>query len=499
MKKIKKIYFVGIKGVGMAPLAIIAKEALRPFDKAQGSGQAGFEVAGCDIEEEFITDWALKKENIPIFVGFDRSNLIRFTGNIKSEEVLVVTTSAHGGFDNPQTKWAKERSFKVLTQGEALGMFMSGKVFDRADLEGISIAGSHGKTTITAMIATYLTKLGFDPSYTVGTGELFPIGLPGHYGRGEYFIAEADEYVAEPKYDKTPKFLYQKPKFAIFNNIDFDHPDFYKNVDEIDGVFFKFAQNIKKGGLLILNGDDVRLAEFKNRLKDSNFRIITFGQSQNNDLVLTRYRQVGLNSFFWVESHNLDLGEFKLSIPGFHNAKNSLAVISLLIELGISVDKVRRLLPEFLGTKRRFEIVGETKDNTIIVDDYAHHPKEIRETIQTLRAVFSRKKILCIFQGHTFSRTQVFLPEFISSLVSVDRLILIPTFSSAREAKPSEIQEKEVVNEFRNIRQDVIFLKNKAAVVEYVENGKFSDSWVIVTMGAGDVYKIAYSLLASNV
>ena len=192
MNKIKKIHFVGVKGVGMAPLAIIAKEA-------------GFIVSGCDIDQQFITDAPLRKAEITPTLGFHKEHV--------KDCDLVITTGAHGGFDNVEVIEAKQQGIPVWTQGEAGGKFMNGEIFKRT-FEGISVAGCHGKTTTTAMIATILKETRLDPTFLIGTGNIPSLGSCGHFGKGRYFVAEADEYATEPKYDKTPKFLWQKPKIG---------------------------------------------------------------------------------------------------------------------------------------------------------------------------------------------------------------------------------------------------------------------------------------------
>lgn len=251
---IKKIYFMGIKGVGMAALAIIAK-------------QAGFIVGGCDVEEEFITDKSLRNEGIEIDKGFESSSLASFIGDALFSEVLLIITGAHGGFFNPVAEWATAKGIQVVTQGQAVGLFMQGDIFGRPGLTGISIAGSHGKTTISAMVATMLREAGNDPSYVIGTGEVYPLRTPGHYGTGNYFAAEADEYASDLRYDPTPKLFYQHPQYAIVNNIDFDHPDFYASIEQVEKVFTIFMEYVSQKGLLIVNGDDERIKKGCRKIK----------------------------------------------------------------------------------------------------------------------------------------------------------------------------------------------------------------------------------------
>src|SRR5476651_368276 len=188
MKK-KSIHFVGIKGVGMTPLALVAKEA-------------GFVVSGSDVGEEFITDEILRESEIIPLIGFSSEHI--------ASPDLVITTGAHGGYDNVEVQTAKEKPIPVITAGEAVGQFMAGEVLGRT-FKGISVAGTHGKTTTTAMIATIMKETGFDPSFIIGTGNVGSLGTPGHFGKGKYFVAEADEYATEPKYNKTAKFLWQHP------------------------------------------------------------------------------------------------------------------------------------------------------------------------------------------------------------------------------------------------------------------------------------------------
>ncbi|OGH12165.1 MAG: UDP-N-acetylmuramate--L-alanine ligase [Candidatus Levybacteria bacterium RIFCSPHIGHO2_01_FULL_36_15] len=476
---IKKIYFVGIKGVGMSPLAILAK-------------QAGFVVAGSDINEAFITDEYLSRENIFPLRGFSEKNIENFIAKSFKDEILVISTSAHNGFNNIETKFARENKFKVLTQGQAVGSFMSGEILDRHDLEGISIAGTHGKTTISALFATTLSILEFNPSYVVGTGEIFPLGAPGHYGKGSVFVAEADEYVSEPNFDPVPKFLYQMPKFAVFNNIDFDHPDYYKNLEAVENAFIEFSGKIKKSGILFINGDSQRINSVRERM-NSGIKVVTYGVSEKNDFSITNFKEAGTGSRFSVETKGITLGEFDLSIPGFHNAKNSLPVIALLLEFGVSVSKIKQALLKFLGTKRRLETIGKINGN-IIIDDYAHHPNEIKATLSAIKKAYPGKKVICIFQPHTYSRTKALLFDFVASFFDADFLILLPIYASLREKKDVNFSSKDLLDGFRKIRRDVLLLNEKKIVLEYISQNFKSGDCIIVTMGAGDVYKISQEL-----
>lgn len=476
----RKIYFMGIKGVGMAGLAIIAK-------------QAGIIVGGSDIDEEFITDSVLKEEGIEPVIGFSSENVDDFLQNLSSKDGLVISTGAHQGFDNPEVQYARKKGYKVISHGEAVGLFMNGDIFGRSDMEGISVAGAHGKTTITGMISTILLKLNLDPSYTVGTSEVFPIGAGGHYGRGVFFVAEADEYVSEAKYDPTPKFLYQKPASMIINNIDFDHPDYYENIEKVEEAYIEFAGKLSDQEVLVACGDDEHIKNMLLKLP-SKPKIITFGTDKKNDFIITRFQQEGFSSRFEVSSGNTLIGNFNLSVPGYHNAKNALGVIALLMELGISANDIARVIPEFRGVKRRMEIVGKTRNLQTIIDDYAHHPQEIKKTLEALKSAYPDKKIVTIFQPHTFSRTKSMLSDFISSFSDTDELILMPTFASFRQESDEGQNDEEFAKSLRVINKNFNFIKRASDVVEYIDKNRTDPDLVIVTMGAGDVYKVAYAL-----
>lgn len=473
-KKTKSIHFVGIKGVGMTPLAIITKEA-------------GFIVTGSDISDEFITDFPLQKAKITTYNSFS-------IDHINKNLDLVITTGAHGGFNNEEVKRAKELEIKVLTQGEAVGVFMNGSIFKRK-FKGISIAGSHGKTTTTALIATILKCAGFDPSFIIGTSDIPSLGLPGHFGKGEYFIAEADEYATEPNFNKTAKFLWQSPKIILFTNIDLDHPDLYNSIDEVREIFLSFANKLSSDGILIANGDDLQI---KKLLLDYKGDVITYGFSPNNDYAITRVSTETDCTFFRVSCRGVDIGEFMLNITGEFNALNALGAIIVSLEAGLTINQIRKLLPNFTGSKRRSEYVGKLNSNILLFDDYAHHPTEIKVTLRAFKKRFPKHKIICVFQPHTFSRTKKLLEEFIYSFNDCDLLLITNIYASLREKNNQSITSEQFVQKVANFHKNVVFLPNLNDVVEYIKNNNYKDKTVIVTMGAGDIYKIHDDLKSQN-
>ena len=469
MDNIKSIHFVGVKGVGMTPLAIIAKEA-------------GMKVTGSDIEEEFITDASLKNAGITPFVSFSEEN-------VKNAD-LVIATGAHGGLKNIEVLEARRKRIPVWTQGKAVGEYMKGNLFKR-EFIGISVAGSHGKTTTTAMIATILTENNLDPSFLIGTGSIPSLNNPGHFGYGKYFISEADEYATEPELDLTPKFLWQNPRIEVFTNIEFDHPDIYKSVDEIREDFLKFANKMSKEGILIAGGDDKQIKEI---LKDYGGARITFGFSPVNDYVIEKVRHENGKLFFWVCAKGTSLGEFLLNAIGDFNALNALASIIAGVEVGLSLENIKKAIGKYNGSKRRFEFIGSLKTGAKVFDDYAHHPTEIKRTLAAVRKNNSKSKIVCIFQPHTYSRTKALFSDFVTSFYDADTIILMAIYPSLREKIDPAVSSELLAQKISQTHRDVHFLPDESSVVEYIDQKKYDDDTIIITMGAGDVYKISEKL-----
>ncbi|HKC14623.1 MAG TPA: UDP-N-acetylmuramate--L-alanine ligase [Patescibacteria group bacterium] len=466
----KKLHFVGIKGVGQTALAIIAKEA-------------GFEVTGSDIEDEFITSECLKRAGIIPIVGFAKENI--------DNAELVITTGAHGGFDNVEVVEAKKRGIRVITKGEAVGMFMDGGIFGRS-FHGISVAGSHGKTTLTAILATILKENKLDPSFLVGTGNIPSLGNPGHFGKGKHFVAEADEYATEPKYDKKAQFLWQHPKIEVFTNIELDHPDIYSSVDKVREAFGKFANQLPEDGLLVCGGDDEQI---KILLRSYKGKSITYGFSPSCDFFLENVRVGEGQTFFWIKSKGISLGEFSIGVAGEHNALNALGALVVALELGLSVEAAKKAIAQFSGTKRRAEYKGSLKSGALVYDDYAHHPTEIQKTLRAFRQSFPKHKLICVFQPHTYSRTKELFEQFSRSFTDADIVILTDIFSSQREEKDDAVSSQLLAQNVSNFNKNVVFLPSLADVVEYVDKNNFGRNTVLITMGAGDVYKAGEKLI----
>lgn len=454
--RINSIHFVGVKGVGMTPLAIIAKEA-------------GITITGSDIADKFITDEALEKAGIKPLVGFSENHV----GDVD----LVITTGAHEGFNNIEVKIAKKKKIKVITQGEAVGVFMTGVIFGKR-FTGISVTGTHGKTTTSAMIATVLKVNGKDPSYLIGTASAQSLGAPGHYGKGKYFVAEADEYMTEPNFDRTIKHMWQHPKIAVITNIEFDHPDAYKSLDDTREAFLKFANQLPQDGVLITCGDDPQVQKLLLRYKG---RKITYGSAGQNDVLVDEV-----------------LKDINLFVFGNHNRLNATAAFIVGLEIGLSKEHIKKGLEEFKGSKRRSEFVGTINSGAKLFDDYAHHPTEIQKTLKAFREKFSNYKIVCVFQPHTYSRTKSLFEQFGSSFIDADTVILTKIYSSLREKPDPTVSLNKLVDKINSKGKKAIFISTLSDVVEYVKAQKYGKDTIIITMGAGDIYKISEKLKVKN-
>lgn len=462
MKK-NHIHFIGIKGVAMTALAIVAKEK-------------GFNVTGSDIAEQFVTDAVLNRNGIIPFVNFSADNL-------KEKPDLVIVTGAHGGINNPESVSAKEMGIRTIMHGQALGQFMDEKI-------GISVCGCHGKTTTSALISAILDLSGFKPSFAVGCGDIPVLHNPGRSGLGKYFVAEADEYVTCPGVDKTPRFMWQNPKIIVMTNIDFDHPDVYDSIEEVKKAYLGFTQKLKKDGLLIACIDDKNISQMINNIEA---KVITYGLSPKAD-----YRPIDISFeeevvYFSLINNGFNLGRFTLHIPGIHNVLNATAGIIACLEAGVDIEKIRLALSKFTGTKRRFEKVKE-KDGIKIYDDYAHHPTEISATLKAARSWFPKNRITVVFQPHTYSRTKALKNEFSKCFSLADEVLICDIYSSSREKLDPEINSKILVEIISKNHKNIKYIGNPNDVIEYLDKKLISGD-IVFTMGAGDIYKIADKIL----
>lgn len=456
LSKIKSIHFVGIKGVAMASLAIVAKEM-------------GIKVTGSDIEEEFPTDQTLKRFDISVSTGFAAHHL----PNVD----LVIYTGAHNGCQNAQVQEAKKRGIAVLPHGQALGLFMKGK-------RQISVAGSHGKTTTSAMIAFCLMTMDEDPSFAIGCGEITNLKTSGHFGKSPWFVAEADEYATDPQTDLTPRFMWHKPQALVITNIDFDHPDIFQDLEKVVDAFWKFSQKLTANGFMVINKDDEQSRKLLARLAQK--KVLTYGAKASCDFQIHDVKFANQETLFELTYKNQNLGKFNLRVSGLHNVYNATAVIATLYKLQFPIDKIRIALSKFSGTKRRFELIIK-KNGKYLFDDYAHHPAEIEATIKAFRNWFPDIRLVVIFQPHTYSRTQALLSQFAKSLSLADEILVTEIYASAREQKLEGFSGEILAQKVKGYNSKVIFTPHITRVLQYIQTQTRSND-LIVTMGAGDIF-----------
>lgn len=446
-------HLVGIKGVAMAALATYLHDR-------------GVLVTGSDIADDFPTKDELIRSTITIYSGFDGS---RMRGKNKPD--VVYYTGAHNGRDNAEVKAAMEEGIPVFPHGQGLGDIMK-------DRRQIVVSGSHGKTTTSAMIAVLLSQAKLDPSYAIGCGSITGLGAAGAYGKSDWFVAEGDEYVTDPGHDQTPRFLWLSPELLVVTNIDYDHPDAYPSLDAVKAAFVTLQ---KKSTAVIFNADDPNCAVLAKRDTD-----MTYGFSPAADY---RISNVGIGNermFFTLEERGVSLGEFAIKVPGQHNVANAAAAMIAAHAAGIRWEILRQGILSFVGTKRRFEKLGE-RNGTIFYDDYAHHPAEIMATLKAARAWYPDKRIIAVFQPHTYSRTKSLLTEFGTAFSNADMVVTTQIYASAREHDTLGIDGMTLVRELAAHHKDVRYAKDKHDVSKVLKDvcGKND---VVIFMGAGDIY-----------
>ncbi|KUK79694.1 MAG: UDP-N-acetylmuramate--L-alanine ligase [Microgenomates bacterium 39_7] len=466
---------MGIKGVAMTSIAQILLDL-------------GKKVSGCDVPNKFVTQNLIDKLNLAVNHGF--------THDLPKDIDCVIYTSAHGGPRNPIVLQAKERNIQTLSQAEALAYFFNQK-------RGVGISGVGGKSTTSAMITWILEKCNQEPSFSVGVGEILEMSRTGRWNKdSDLFIAEADEYVIDPSCSDqpdqmTPRFSFLSPEIGVCTNLVFDHPDVYHSIEHTKEVFSNYFMQTKSEGSLIYNADSQDLVDtinyIRHHLEKKNISLISFGKTQEADARILSSTICNRLNIAEAVINNQQI-KLELQIPGEFNLCNALAAILAANKAGISVEEAASALKSFKGIQRRFEFRGEKK-GVFYYDDYAHHPQEVRKTIQALKQWHPDQRVVVAFQPHTFSRTKQLLEEFINSLSTADEVILLDIFPSAREQYDSSINSDMLVagvNQ-KDTGTKIMNLKDADNLINYCQT-KLSPGDVLMTMGAGDIYEIHQSL-----
>ncbi|MBI4058717.1 UDP-N-acetylmuramate--L-alanine ligase [Candidatus Microgenomates bacterium] len=430
IKNLHTIHFTGIKGVGMTALALCAQDL-------------GIQVTGSDIAEVFVTDETLKRRGISWKIGFNKENL-------KPKPELLITTGAHGGLNNPEVVAAREMGIPVMTHAEALAEFASGK-------ETIAVCGVGGKSTTSAMIANIFAAAGLHPSFAIGVGDIHSLGAPGKYDKeGKVFVAEADEFAISPGVDNRPRFSLLSPKVIVATNIEHDHPDIYPTIEDTKKAFSEFFAKVPPDGLLIANENNQNIMEIIKNLS--------------------------------IPVKNYTLSDFKLKVLGDFNQLNASAAAEVARFYDISEEKIKKGLVKFTGTRRRFEKMGKFR-GADFYDDYAHTPHEIKSVLSAVKQNFPEKRLVAIFQPHTYSRTKTLLSEFSRSFSDADMVAIMDIYASARETDDLGMSGELLTEEIKKNHTNTFYTGDKKAILSWIKtNVKPGD--IVLTLGAGDIFQI---------
>ncbi len=456
-------YFVGIKGVAMTSLAQMLIDA-------------GKTVIGSDVEQAFVTEKILEKLKIKI----DNFQL-PLPDNID----CVVYTAAHQGIDNPQVKWALKNNLPTFSQAEAISSLFNQK-------QGLAVCGVGGKSTVSAMITWILSYIGQKPSFSVGVGNIPGLEKTGAWTESKYCVAEADEYVIDPHAPQknqaiTPRFSFLKPAVTVCTNLKYDHPDVYKNFDHTKQVFKQFFS--QTSNYLVVNADD---QELLNLAKETNLKIVTFGENPQADFCLTSYTsKEGLTQgIFTYQNQNYQL---ELTIPGKFNLLNALAAIASVTPLEPKALNNHNL-KNFKSTARRFENKGLI-NGIQCFDDYAHHPNEVKAAIKAINDWYPTQRKVFAFQSHTYSRTKQLFSDFVGAFADAKEILMIDIFSSAREQDDPTISSDLLCEKIREKYSEIKAenLKNIDHLANFFMT-ELKPGDIFVTLGAGDIYEV-YELL----
>ncbi len=451
---IKKLHFVGIGGIGMSGIAEILIDQ-------------GFKISGSDKTESDNTE-RLASLGSKIYVGHAAANL--------GQDVDAVVYSSAVAPDNPELIEAHTRNIPVIRRAEMLAEVMRLKY-------GIGIAGTHGKTTTTSMASLVLLEGGVDPTVIVGGRLRGLAGSNARLGKGDFIVVEADEF------DRS--FLSITPTIAVLTTLETDHLDCYRDLEDIKGAFIQFASKVPFYGFVILCLDEPALQEIIPRIKK---KIITYGLNGQADLQAVDIAHKENTSRFVVVRHGKDLGSVEIQIPGKHNVQNALAAIAVGLELGVPFEKVKTGIEKFTGVFRRWEVKAELTGITVI-DDYAHHPTEIKATLAGAKAGW-RRRVICVFQPHLYSRTRDFYDEFGRSFFNADVLVLTDVYP-AREEPIQGVNGELIANAAKQFgHKNVHYVPDKKDIPDYLMKIKEKGD-IILTMGAGDIWRYGEEFIAT--
>jgi len=441
----KHYHFIGIGGIGMAGLAFLLMSK-------------GYTVSGSDVKESPLLE-KLRGQGARIFIGHQ--------GDHARGADFVIYSSAIAE-DNAERVYAIHNKIPLLKRAQLLSLIIGDDI-------SVTVAGAHGKTTTTSMVGQMLLKAGWDPTIAVG-GIVNSGAYNASLGKGKYFVAEVDE--------SDGSFLYFSPHFSIITNIDFEHIDYYHNWENILAAYKKFIDKTHPQGCILGCGEDKRLAELLTECKRS---IMMYGISNKNDIYAENITLNGCGSSFDCMSAGKKIGTLTLSVPGQHNILNALACAGVGLKLGIDFETIASSLKEFTGVQRRFQIKAKT-DDILVVDDYGHHPTEIKATLNAARCL-NPKRLVVAFQPHRYSRTKFLFEEFIESLSLSDYLIITDIYAASEQAIPG-VSAATLYEKIKKIKNENVIYLPKEEITRHLL-GMMKTGDLILTLGAGDITKIS--------
>lgn len=449
-RRIRRVHFVGIGGSGMSGIAEVLLNL-------------GYRVSGSDLVESDTT-LRLQRLGAEVVIGHRSENL-------RDADVVVISSAVRK--DNPEVIAAHERIIPVIPRAEMLAELMRMKY-------GVAVAGTHGKTTTTSMIATVLAHGGLDPTAVIG-GKLNIFGSNAKLGQGELLVAEADE--------SDGSFLKLSPTIAVVTNIDPEHLDHYRNLEEIQKAFLEFINKVPFYGLAILCLDQENVQALIPQVQK---RYVTYGMSSQANFRADELSYHGLTTSFRVFANERELGQISIQMPGLHSVYNALATIATASELDVNFEIVRQALGSFSGVQRRFQIKGEW-DGVMVVDDYGHHPTEIKATLSAAKSGWGRRTVV-IFQPHRYSRTRDLFKEFLTAFNQADVLFLTGIYPAGEDPIPGV----NVQGLYEGIKghghKDVTLVLDKSAILDRLLP-RLKPGDMVFTLGAGDVWKTGEAII----
>ncbi len=445
------IHFVGIGGIGMSGIAELLLNL-------------GYKVSGSDIQSSDITK-NLKTLGGIIYEGHSDKH-------ISGADVVVISSAV--GASNPEVRAAEQASIPVIPRAEMLAELMRLKY-------SVAIAGAHGKTSTTSIVASVLAKGGLDPTVVIG-GKLKSIGTNAVLGQGDYIVAEADE--------SDGSFLKFSPTIAVVTNIDREHLDFYADLDEIKNVFLEFLDRIPFYGLAVLCLDNEAIQDIIPRIKK---RYTTYGMNSQADYQIRDVEFKDQKSKFSVYYDGKQLGEIQLNLPGIHNVYNATASIAVAMELDIAFDHIKEALETVDGVQRRLEMKGE-KNGVTVIDDYGHHPTEIKTTLQALEENWPDRRKVVVFQPHRYTRTQALFDDFTRAFYQSDLLVVLPIYSAGEKIIEGVTSQSLCEGIKAHGHKEVLCVEDFKQAVTHLKKILTSGD-ILLTLGAGDVWKVGAEFL----